>query len=99
MTLAAPRQDLQTSGQPYCVDGFLVKRLGSTGSDVQPILMQSSYSFEWNQMPQTVIVEAFNSLGSSTDNINMTLEKTPKRESATVTLVKPRKLHVQMILF
>lgn len=83
MTLAAPRQHLQTSGQPYCVDGFLVKRLGSTGSVVQErISMASSYSFEWNQMPQTVTVEAYNSLGSSSDNINMTLEKTPKRESA-----------------
>ncbi|NP_001124341.1 leptin receptor precursor [Takifugu rubripes] len=72
-------KDLQTSGQPYCVEGFLVKRLGSTGPVQEPILMQSSYSFEWNQMPQTVTVEAFNSLGSSSDNINMTLEKSPKR--------------------
>lgn len=83
MTLAAPRQHLQTSGQPYCVDGFLVKRLSSTGSVVQErISMVSSYSFEWNQMPQTVTVEAYNNLGSSSDNINMTLEKMPKRESA-----------------
>ncbi|XP_056894701.1 leptin receptor isoform X3 [Takifugu flavidus] len=74
-------KDLQTSGQPYCVDGFIVKRVGSTGSVEQRIRMESSYSFEWNQMPQTVTVEAFNSLGNSSDNINMTLEKSPKPQA------------------
>lgn len=83
VAFAAPRQPLQTWGQSYCVDGFVVERLISTGSVIREhIRMAPSYSFEWNQLPQTVTVEAYNSLGSSGNNINMTLEKTPKRESA-----------------
>lgn len=86
MIFAAPpnhEQQLQLSGQPYCVDGFIVQRRNSTGSVVlKRIPMASSYSFEWNQTPQTITVEAYNSLGSSGNNIEMTLEKTPKRESA-----------------
>lgn len=83
MAFAAPRQRLHTRGQSYCVDGFVVERLSSTGAVVREhIPMESSYSFEWNQLPQTVTVEAYNSLGSSGNNINITLEKTPKRESA-----------------
>lgn len=83
VTFAAARQRLQTWGQSYCVDGFVVERLSSTGSVVQKhIPMASSYSFEWNQLPETITMEAYNSLGSSSNNINMTLEKTPKRESA-----------------
>lgn len=81
--LRPPHKHLQLSGQPYCVDGFIVQRRNSTGSVVQEhIPVASSYSFEWNQTPQTVSVEAYNSLGSSSNNVKMTLEKTPKRESA-----------------
>lgn len=65
------------------MDGFIVEHRSSTGSVVRKhIPMASSYGFEWNQTPQTVTVEAYNSLGSSGNNIKMTLEKTPKRESA-----------------
>lgn len=35
-------------------------------------------------MPQSVTVEAYNSLGSSTNNINMTLDRNPKREWAGI---------------
>lgn len=88
VTFAVPpppnhNQHLQLSGQPYCVDGLIVQRRTSTGSVVrEQIPMASSHSFEWNQTPQTVTVEAYNSLGSSGNNTEMTLEKTPKRESA-----------------
>ncbi|KAM9848864.1 leptin receptor [Aulostomus maculatus] len=64
----------------YCVDGFVVQRMASGGSVTRDrIELVSSYSFEWNQDIQTVTVEAYNSLGSSTNNINMTLERQPKR--------------------
>ncbi|XP_068600027.1 leptin receptor [Brachionichthys hirsutus] len=73
-------EHVHVSGRSYCVDGFIVQRQGSSGSVTrEEIEMASSYSFEWNQMPQTVTVEAFNSLGSSTKNINMTLDKQRKR--------------------
>ncbi|XP_069009275.1 leptin receptor [Embiotoca jacksoni] len=64
----------------YCVDGFIVQRQSSSGS-VQRVQIEraSSYSFEWSQELQTVTVEAYNSLGSSANNMNMTLEKQPKR--------------------
>lgn len=84
-TFATPdhNQKLQLSGQSYCVDGFIVQRRGATGSVVrQHIPVAPSYSFEWNRTPQTVTVEAYNSLGSSGNGVNMMLEKTPKRESA-----------------
>lgn len=76
-----PPQHLQTSGHTYCVDGFIVQHQASGGSVMsEQIELVSSYSFEWNQLPQTVTVEAYNSLGSSANNINMTLERQPKRE-------------------
>ncbi|XP_024135133.1 leptin receptor isoform X1 [Oryzias melastigma] len=66
----------------YCVDGFIVQHLASNGSVVRKhINLGPSYSFEWNQEPQTVTVEAYNSLGNSTHNMKMTLEKTPRRKS------------------
>lgn len=46
----------------------------------EQIELASSFSFEWNQVPQTVTVEAYNNLGSSANNFNMTLERQPKRE-------------------
>lgn len=74
-------QRLQISGHSYCVDGFIVQRQTSGGSVTrEQIDLASSYSFEWNQMLQTVTVEAYNSLGSSAHNINMTLERQPKRK-------------------
>ncbi|XP_051232121.1 leptin receptor isoform X3 [Dicentrarchus labrax] len=73
-------KNLQMSGQSYCVDGFIVQRQTSSGSVIrEKIQLVSSYSFEWNQVLQTVTVEAYNSLGSSANNINMTLERQPKR--------------------
>ncbi|XP_070687901.1 leptin receptor isoform X2 [Pempheris klunzingeri] len=72
-------EHFQTSGHSYCVDGFVVLRQASDGSVTrEQIELVSSYSFEWNQVPQTVTVEAYNSLGSSTNNFHMTLDKQPK---------------------
>ncbi|XP_016886817.1 leptin receptor isoform X2 [Cynoglossus semilaevis] len=73
-------EDLPTSRHSYCVDGFKIHHQTSTGPVIsRSVELVSSYSFEWNQEVQTVTVEAYNSLGSSTNNINMTLEKPPKR--------------------
>lgn len=69
----------QISGLSYCVDGFIVQHQVSGGSVMkEQIKLASSYSFEWNQLPQTVTVEAYNSLGSSANNTKMTLERQPK---------------------
>ncbi|XP_071342277.1 leptin receptor isoform X2 [Trachinotus anak] len=71
---------LSVSGKSYCVDGFMVQHQDSSGAVTrEQIELLSSYSFEWNQELQTVTVEAYNSLGSSTNNINMTLERQHKR--------------------
>lgn len=79
--LPPPPQRLQISGHSYCVDGFIIQHQASSVSVTrEQIELASSYSFEWNQMLQTVTVEAYNSLGSSTNNINMTLERRPKRK-------------------
>ncbi|GLD49719.1 leptin receptor [Lates japonicus] len=73
---------LPVSGQSYCVDGFIVQHHTLGGAVMrEQIDVASSYSFEWNQEPQTVTVEAYNSLGSSANNTNMTLERQPKRRS------------------
>uniref|UniRef100_A0A4W6D5G8 Leptin receptor n=1 Tax=Lates calcarifer TaxID=8187 RepID=A0A4W6D5G8_LATCA len=73
-------EDLPVSGQSYCVDGFIVQHQTQSGTVMRKrIDVASSYSFEWNQEPQTVTVEAYNSLGSSASNTNMTLERQPKR--------------------
>nr|AKM16803.1 leptin receptor [Scomber japonicus] len=75
-------QPLLTSGHSYCVDGFIVQHQSSSGTVIRErIELVSSYSFEWNQEVQTVTVEAYNSLGSSANNINMTLGRQPKRRS------------------
>ncbi|KAM4575610.1 leptin receptor [Fundulus diaphanus] len=64
----------------YCVDGFIVQHQASNGSILRrQIDTVSSYSFEWNQDFHVLTVEAYNSLGSSVNNVNMTLEKQPKR--------------------
>lgn len=68
------------SVRSYCVDGFIVQHQSSSGAVMRErIELVSSYSFEWNQEVQTVTVEAFNSLGSSANNIKMTLDRQPKR--------------------
>ncbi|CAN9500887.1 unnamed protein product [Ophioblennius macclurei] len=73
-------EPLPVSGNSYCVDGFIVRHRGADGSEKrQRIKPVSSYSFEWNQEPQTVTVAAFNNLGNSSDNTNMTLDRKPKR--------------------
>ncbi|XP_074491005.1 leptin receptor [Sebastes fasciatus] len=73
-------EHLQISGRSYCVDGFIIQYQASSGSVMrEKIELASSYSFEWNQVLQTVTVEAYNNLGSSANNINMTLERQPKR--------------------
>nr|AKA88532.1 leptin receptor [Scophthalmus maximus] len=74
-------EDLPVSGHSsHCVDGFIVQHQTSGGAVTREwIEPASSYSFEWNQELQTVTVEAYNSLGSSANNINMTLERQPKR--------------------
>ncbi|CAJ1061002.1 leptin receptor isoform X1 [Xyrichtys novacula] len=73
-------EPLQMSGQSYCVDGLIIQHQTSSGSVVRErIDVASSYSFEWDQSPQTVTVEAYNSLGSSVNNFNMVLERQPKR--------------------
>ena len=79
--LSISLQHLPTEEQSYCVDGFVVQRQTSWGSIVsEKVDKVSSYSFEWNQEVHTVSVEAYNSLGSSTSNTKMTLERQFKRE-------------------
>ncbi|KAM4629312.1 leptin receptor [Polymixia lowei] len=71
---------LPIAGQSYCVDGFVVQHQTSGGAvTTERIDRGRPYSFEWNQEVHTVTVQAYNSLGSSTNNINMTLERQPKR--------------------
>ncbi|KAK2908112.1 leptin receptor [Channa argus] len=73
-------EQIPISGHSYCVDGFVVQHQASNGAVMRELIeVVSSYSFDWNQELQTVTVEAYNSLGSSTNNINMTLESHPKR--------------------
>ncbi|XP_062251354.1 leptin receptor isoform X1 [Platichthys flesus] len=73
-------KDLPVSGRSYCLDGFIVKQQASSGAVTRErIEPASSYSFEWNREPQTVTVEAYNSRGSSANNVHMTLERQPKR--------------------
>ncbi|XP_054458403.1 leptin receptor isoform X2 [Anoplopoma fimbria] len=75
-------EHLQISGRSYCVDGFIVQYQASSSSVIrEQIELASSHSFQWDQELQTVTVEAYNNLGSSTNNINMTLERQPKRRS------------------
>ncbi|XP_071398759.1 leptin receptor [Centroberyx affinis] len=71
---------LAVAGRSYCVDGFVVQHQASGGTVTRErIELATSYSFEWSQEVHTVTVEAYNSLGSSANNINMTLERRPKR--------------------
>ncbi|KAM8890264.1 leptin receptor isoform 1-T1 [Synchiropus picturatus] len=71
---------IQAADRSYCIDGFIVHRqLAGGGVNRDRIKVVSSYSFEWNHDVQTVTVEAFNNKGSSADNIQMTLERQPKR--------------------
>nr|XP_057929720.1 leptin receptor isoform X2 [Doryrhamphus excisus] len=71
---------LSTPGRSYCINGFIVQRHTANGIlKSEKIELASSYSFEWDRDVQTVTVKAFNSLGSSRNNTNMTLERRPKR--------------------
>ncbi|XP_068445733.1 leptin receptor [Clinocottus analis] len=73
-------KQLQIPDRSYCVDGFIFQYQARSGVVVRKhVDMASSYSFQWDQEPQTVTVEAYNNLGSSTNNINMTLERQPTR--------------------
>ncbi|KAM6921963.1 leptin receptor [Xenentodon cancila] len=73
-------QDIPVSGNLYCVDGLIVQHQSSSGNvQMKKIHRRSSYSFKWDQDSQTVTVKTYNSLGSSFNNINMTLEKQTKR--------------------
>ncbi|KAM9762032.1 leptin receptor isoform 2-T3 [Menidia menidia] len=73
-------EDFPVSGDSYCVDGFNILHKSWNGSVMErKTNIVSSYSFEWDQDFQTVTVEAFNDLGSSTNNMNMTLEKQATR--------------------
>ncbi|XP_056271204.1 leptin receptor [Pseudoliparis swirei] len=73
-------EQLRIPARSYCVDGFIVRRRTSTGSVTrQQMDVASSFSFQWDQEPHTVTVEAFNDLGSSAHNVNMTLERRPRR--------------------
>nr|QCO95273.1 leptin receptor [Channa punctata] len=73
-------EQMPISGPSYCVDGFIIQLQASSGTVMrEQIEVVSSYSFEWNQDLHTVTVEAYNNIGSSTNNINMTLENQPKR--------------------
>nr|XP_040040837.1 leptin receptor isoform X2 [Gasterosteus aculeatus aculeatus] len=84
-------EHLHTAGRSFCIDGFIVQFQASSGSVIrEKIDAASSYSFQWDQELQIVTVEAYNHLGSSTSNINMTLETQPKRRavrSFTVSLI------------
>lgn len=74
-------QQIPIPAHSYCVDGFIVQHQASDGTVIRRrIEVVPSYSFEWNQELHTVTVEAYNSLGSSTNNFNMTLDSQPKRE-------------------
>ncbi|XP_054644606.1 leptin receptor isoform X3 [Dunckerocampus dactyliophorus] len=71
---------LPTTGLSYCINGFIVQHHTANGIlKSKKTEIASSYSFEWDREVQTVTVEAFNSLGASRNNINMTLERRPKR--------------------
>lgn len=71
---------MDISGLPYCVDGFLIQRQNSGGSvATERIEPTSSFSFDWNRSPQNVTVMAYNSLGNSSNNIYMLLDRRPKR--------------------
>lgn len=73
-------EDLQIAGPSYCVDGFIIKHQPLNGSATEErIAPKPSYSFDWNQEVQTVTVETYNSLGRSTNNFNMTLNRQVRR--------------------
>lgn len=72
---------MPASGRSYCVDGFIIRQQNLAGVVTRDhVDVVSSYTFEWNQELVTVTVEAYNSLGSSANNINMTLDSQPRRE-------------------
>ncbi|KAL6108253.1 lepr [Pungitius sinensis] len=96
-------EHLHIAGRSFCVDGFVVQFQASSGSVIrEKIDTASSYSFQWDQELLTVTVEAYNELGSSTNNINMTLERQPKRRSVrsfTVLLINSTCVSLSWSLF
>ncbi|XP_077390243.1 leptin receptor [Festucalex cinctus] len=74
---------LSTVSRSYCINGYYVVRHQISSGIVtrEKIELVSSYSFEWNGALQSVTVEAYNSLGSSRKNFNMTLGRQPKRRN------------------
>ncbi|KAM9530429.1 leptin receptor-like isoform 2-T5 [Salvelinus alpinus] len=65
----------------YCVEGLVVQHQASGGIVTEErIGLVSSYRFEWREEVHSVTVKAQNSQGYSTRNINMTLERHPKRQ-------------------
>lgn len=78
--LCFSEQEVDTSGLSYCVDGFLIQHRSSSGSvTTERIEPAASFSFDWNQRPQNVTVMAYNSLGNSSNNSFMVLDRQPKR--------------------
>lgn len=71
---------MDLSGFPYCVDGFLIQHRNASGSvSTERMQPASSFSFAWNWRPQSVTVMAYNSLGSSSNNSHVVLDRRPKR--------------------
>uniref|UniRef100_A0A4W5Q7S3 Leptin receptor n=1 Tax=Hucho hucho TaxID=62062 RepID=A0A4W5Q7S3_9TELE len=65
----------------YCVEGLVVQHQASGGIVTEErIGLVSSYRFELREEVHSVTVKAQNSQGYSTRNINMTLERHPKRQ-------------------
>ncbi|CAB1332217.1 unnamed protein product, partial [Coregonus sp. 'balchen'] len=65
----------------YCVEGLVVQHQASGGIVTEEqIGLVSSYRFAWREEVHSVTVKAQNSQGYSTRNINMTLERHPKRQ-------------------
>ncbi|XP_051929296.1 leptin receptor isoform X4 [Hippocampus zosterae] len=73
---------LPKTSRSYCISGYIVQQQTSSGIvKRKSIELLSSYSFEWKRELQSVTVEAYNSLGSSRKNMNMVLDRRPKRRS------------------
>ncbi|KAM6962593.1 leptin receptor [Aplochiton taeniatus] len=65
----------------YCVDGLVVQHQTPGGTvTTENIGWVSSHRFEWPEEVHTVTVKSFNSLGSSSRNLNVTLGRRPHRQ-------------------
>uniref|UniRef100_A0A8C6UCP7 Leptin receptor n=1 Tax=Neogobius melanostomus TaxID=47308 RepID=A0A8C6UCP7_9GOBI len=73
-------EHLQTSGLSYCIDGLIIRHQPLGGSvREERIGLRSSHRFEWNHEVHAVTVKAYNRLGPSKDNFNMTLSRQVQR--------------------